>query len=114
MRRASGGAAVLLVLTATAAADKPQGSLGVFTGVIAGTGADNKRIGEGLYEIGAQAAYYHPMRSDTLQLTFRWSTMFGILWNGTASHIDSSLRTVQMDLTVGVRYWPTPTGRRFL
>lgn len=105
----------LLVLTATAAADKvPNGSLGVFTGVIAGTGADNKRIGEGLYEFGAQAAFQHPESGGSWGETVRWSTMFGILWNGTASHIDSSLRTVQMDLTIGLRYRPWSSGRTFL
>lgn len=105
-------AAALLLLTATAAADKPKGSLGGFMGVIAGTGADNKRIGEGL-EFGLQAAY-NPMWNDERGWSVRWSTMFGILWNGTASHIDSSLRTVQMDLTIGVRYWPSSNPRHYL
>jgi len=108
-----GGAVALLLLTATAAADKlPPGSLGIFTGVIAGTGADNKRIGEGLYEFGAQAAYHLPINTDgSWGLSLRWSTMFGILWNGTASHIDSSLRTVQMDFTGGLRFRPWSSAR---
>lgn len=100
-------AAALLVLTATAAAEpvKP-GALGIFTGVIAGTGADNKRIGEGLFEFGAQASF-QPTRSENWYgPTLRWSTMFGILWNGSASHIEPSLRTVQMDFTGGVRLRP--------
>lgn len=108
-------AVALLVLTATAAAEpvKP-GSLGIFTGVIAGTGADNKRIGEGLFEFGAQAAFQPTRTESWWGWSLRWSTMFGILWNGSASHIEPSLRTVQMDFTAGLRFRPWEGKLRYL
>lgn len=92
----------------------PAGALGVFTGVVAGTGADADRMGFGYYQIGAQASW-QPMKSERhIGWTLRWSTMFAAFYGGSAAHIDSSLRTTQMDLTLGVRVRPWSTRSRYL
>ena len=40
--------------------------------------------------------------------------MFGRNYGGTAAQIDSKLSTLQMDVTVGLRYRPWATPRRYL
>lgn len=92
----------------------PAGALGLFTGVVAGTGADAARMGVGYYQIGAQASW-QPMNSERrIGWTLRWSTMFAAFYGGNAAHIDSSLRTTQMDLTLGIRVRPWATRSRYL
>lgn len=108
--------AVALLLAATAArADKlPSSAIGLTTGVVAGTGADNKRVGFGFYELGAQASWQPTSTESSLGLTIRWATMLGLMYGGSASHIDTTLRTVEMDLTGGVRLRPWSSVSRYL
>jgi len=106
--------ALALCATAAAADPLPSGSLGVFTGLTSGTGADAKVVGYGLYLFGAQIAW-QPMNTDRhLGWGVRWATMFGALYNGSAAQIESTLRTVQMDFTAGVRLRPWASPSRYL
>ena len=92
----------------------PSGALGLFTGVVAGTGSDAARIGFGYYQLGAQASW-QPMKAERrIGWTLRWSTMFAAFYGGNAQHIDPSLRTTQMDLTLGIRVRPWTTRSRYL
>jgi hypothetical protein len=107
--------AAVVAMAAPAHAEKlPEGAIGVFTGIVAGTGADQKRIGTGWYYLGAQAAWQPMTTEQRAGLTIRWSTMFGYMYGGSASHIDTTLRTVQMDLTIGVRVRPWQSVKRYL
>lgn len=103
---------VLALVASTAAADPlPPGSLGVAAGVPSGTGADAKRIGVG-YTFGFQAAW-QPMNTDNRAgWAIRWGTFFGNYYAGSAAQVESSLRTVQMDFTGGIRVrpWSAPTN----
>jgi len=102
--------AIALVASTAAADPLPSGALGVVTGATSGTGADAKRIGAGYYPFGMQAAW-QPMNTDRrFGWAVRWSTMFGVLYGGSAAQVEPSLRTVQMDLTGGfrVRPWASP------
>jgi hypothetical protein len=92
----------------------PSGAIGVTTGVVAGTGADNKRVGAGFYEFGAQASWQPTTTADRYGPTIRWAAMFGLMYGGSASHIDTTLRTVQMDLTLGIRLRPWSSVSRYL
>lgn len=117
MRRLMVAAIVTAAHTAAApvrADPVPSGALGLFTGVIAGTGADAARIGVGYYQIGARASWQPMPRERRIGYTLRWSTMFGAFYGGNAQRIDPPLRTTQMDLTVGVRVRPWTTRSRYL
>jgi hypothetical protein len=111
------GATLLLVaaMASAASADPlPPGSLGAIIGADSGTGADAKVIGASL-TWGFEAAW-QPMNTDRhLGWALRWSTMFGGLgqfYQGSAAQIESSLRTVAMDFTLGARWrpWASPTS----
>jgi hypothetical protein len=107
--------ALVLVACASAAAEPmPSGAIGVVTGGVAGTGADNATVGYGFYAFGMQASWQPTTTENHLGWTVRWGTMFGILYDGTAARIDSSLHTVQMDFTLGVRMRPWATVTRYL
>ncbi|HEY3807142.1 MAG TPA: hypothetical protein VGL61_31285 [Kofleriaceae bacterium] len=107
-------AGVVLASGAALAEPLPSGAIGVVTGGVAGTGADNATMGYGFYAFGAQASWQPTTTENHLGWTIRWSTMFGILYGGNAARIDSSLRTVQMDFTAGVRLRPWATVTRYL
>jgi len=107
-------AAVLIMAKPSRADPVPSGALGVFTGVIAGTGADASRIGVGYYQIGARAAWQPMPPERRIGYTVRWSTMFAAFYGGNAQRIDPPLRTTQMDLTIGVRVRPWTTRSRYL
>ncbi|MEO8840065.1 MAG: hypothetical protein ABI591_03200 [Kofleriaceae bacterium] len=98
--------ALLLAATAVHAEPLPPGAIGVTTGVVAGTGADTKRVGVGFYEFGAQASYQPTKTEQRWGPTIHWAAMFGLMYGGSASHIDTTLRTVEMDLTAGIRVRP--------
>jgi len=107
--------AAMLALAVPAHAEPlPPGALGLFTGVVSGTGADNKRIGTGWYYLGAQAAWQPTTTERPWGFSLRWSTMFGYMYGGSASHIDTTLRTVQMDLTAGLRFRPWNSVKSYL
>jgi hypothetical protein len=107
-------AAVLVAAVPAHAEPLPPGALGLFTGIVSGTGADNKRIGTGWYYLGAQAAWQPTETERPYGWTLRWSTMFGYMYGGSASHIDTTLRTVQMDLMAGVRVRPWQSVKTYL
>ena len=109
-------AAVVVVLAATAAHAEPlpPGAIGIFTGAISGSGADAKRIGAGYYQIGLQASWQPTTTESRYGWTLRWGAMFGALYGGSAQHIEPSLHTVQMDLTIGLRLRPWTSVTRYL
>jgi hypothetical protein len=115
MRRALGLTAVLCALGSRASAEPmPSGTLGLVFGGISGTGADAKRLGYGVHQFGMQAAWQPMLTERPWGWSIRWGTMFGILWNGDAAQIDSELHTMQMDLTLGLRFRPWKTPSRYL
>ncbi|HTR54220.1 MAG TPA: hypothetical protein VMJ10_26190 [Kofleriaceae bacterium] len=105
---------VVAVVTGSAHAEPlPAGSIEVVAGMTSGAGADAKKLGYG-YVIGAEASW-QPMRTEKRWgVALRWSTLFGGLYDGTAENVNPPLRTVQMDLTAGVRFRPWTTRRRYL
>jgi hypothetical protein len=108
-------ALTLVLLAATASAEPmPSGAIGLVTGGVAGTGADAARVGAGFYDFGAQASWQPTTTESHIGWTVRWSTLFGIMWGGNAARIDPSLRTVQMDFTLGVRVRPWASVTRYL
>lgn len=103
--------AIALLATAAAADPLPSGSIGLVGGGESGTGADAKVIGFG-YNVGLMAAW-QPMNTDRhIGWAVRWATLFGGLYTGSAAQIESTLRTVHMDFTAGVRYrpWASPSS----
>jgi len=107
-------AAIVAAAVPVHAEKLPDGAIGLFTGIVAGTGADQKRIGTGWYYLGAQAAWQPMSTEQRAGLTIRWSTMFGYMYGGSASHIDTTLRTIQMDLTAGLRFRPWQSVKNYL
>lgn len=108
-------AACVVALAYPASADPlPSGSLGVVTGVVAGTGPDAKRLGVGVYQYGGQASWQPTSTDRPYGYTLRWSTMLGRLFGAEAAQIEDELFTVQMDLTLGMRYRPWTNTRRYL
>ena len=111
-------AAIVLLIAATcvraAAEPMPSGAIGVVTGGVAGTGADAARIGAGFYPFGAQASWQPTTTERHLGWTIRWSTLFGWTYGGNSARIDTSLRTVQVDFTAGLRLRPWATVSRYL
>lgn len=107
-------AALVVALACPAAAEPmPPGSIGIVTGTVAGTGADAKRLGVGFY-YGGHAAWQPTDTDRRYGYTLRWSTMLGRLYGAEAAQIENQLQTVQMDLTVGARFRPWSTPRRYL
>lgn len=105
---------VLLLATRASAEPLPSGTIGPVFGITSGTGADAQRLGYGIYPFGLQASW-QPMSTEQRRgWSLRWATMFGWLYDGSATQIGDQLRTVQMDLTVGIRYRPWATPRRYL
>lgn len=106
--------ALLLVATSASAEPLPSGTIGPVFGITSGTGADAQRLGYGFYPFGLQASWQPMSTVQSRGWSLRWSTMFGRLYNGSATQIGDQLRTVQMDLTIGIRYRPWATPHRFL
>lgn len=117
--RALVGLAVVVLAAGPARADATRpGAIGIVGGLLSGTGADAKRIGYGYYWFGGQASWQQ-MFSPTGRWgwTARATTIFGTLpqhWrNATAAQVDD-LKTVQMDLTLGVRVRPAANPSRYV
>jgi len=105
--------AMLLAAGAAHAEPLPAGSIEVVAGMTSGAGADAKKLGYG-YVVGAEASWQPMSTERRVGLAVRWSTLFGGLYDGTAENVNPPLRTVQMDLTAGVRFRPWTTRRRYL
>jgi hypothetical protein len=97
-----------------AAEELPRGTIGVIVGMLSGTGADAKRLGWGYYQFGMQASWQHTNTDNWWGWSVRAATMFGTLYSGSAAQIDEQLHTMQMDLTVGMRFRPWKTPSRYL
>jgi hypothetical protein len=104
---------VLALATPVAADTMPPGSLAVVTGTSAGTGADAARVGAGIL-YGLQATWQPTSTDRPYGYTIRWATMLGMLWGGSAAQIGDRLDTVHMDLSLGMRFRPWSTPRRYL
>jgi len=116
-------ALALFAARAATAEPLPAGSIGFVGGGVAGTGPDARRLGAGYYfvdtdfflpiVVGMQASWQPTTTERRWGWTVRWSTMFGRMYAGTAAQIET-LRTVQMDATLGVRVRPWATPQRYL
>ena len=107
-------AVVALLAAAPVLADPlPPGSLEVVGGATSGAGADAKKLGFG-YVLGAEASWQPMSTERRLGYALRWSVLFGGLYSGSAEKVNPPLRTVQMDLTAGVRLRPWASRRRYL
>ena len=103
----------VLVAAGTARAEPlPPGSLEGLFGGTSGAGADAKRLGYG-YVVGVEASYQPISTEQRIGFAVRWSTLFGGMYNGNAEKVNPPLRTVQMDLTAGIRFRPWATRRRY-
>jgi len=107
---------VVLVAMATPALAEPMpvGSIGVVFGANGGTGADARQYGFGVNYFGIQAAWQPTLTERAWGPTVRWGTMFGLMRASEAPKIESWLWTVQMDLTVGIRFRPWRSPTRYL
>jgi hypothetical protein len=103
---------VLLVASVARAEPLPAGSLETFFGGTSGAGADARRLGYG-WVAGAEASYQPMSTERRLGWAVRWSTAFGALYTGSAEKVNPPLRTVQLDLTLGMRFRPWPSRRRY-
>jgi hypothetical protein len=106
-------AIVVLAATRATAEPLPSGAIGGAFGGVSGAGADAKRIGFG-YQVGLQASWQPTSTERKWGWTLRGTTLFSQLYGGTAAQIESTIRTVQMDLTVGLRFRPWATPSRYL
>jgi hypothetical protein len=112
--RVVAAAAVVLAATSPGAADPlPPGSIGMVVGAASGTFADAKRLGVG-YQIGAQAAWQPMHTENRVGLAFKWSFVFGSMYNAAAASVGDELRTFQMDIMFGVRIRPGTSPTRYL
>jgi hypothetical protein len=118
MRRALATTAVLgafaLPATGARAERLPDGALGFVSGVMAGTGADARRLGFGFYQFGMQASWQHTDTESWWGWSLRAGTLFGRLYGGDAAMIEPQLSTLQMDLAAGLRFRPWRTPTRYL
>jgi len=104
---------VALVAGSAHAEPLPAGSIEGVLGATSGAGADAKKLGYG-YVVGLEASWQPMSTEKPYGFALRWSTLFGGLYAGTAEDVNPPLRTVQMDLTAGVRFRPWTTRRRYL
>ncbi len=108
-------AACALVLAASAASAEPlpPGSLSLAGGMFSGTGADADPLGFGT-RIGGMAAWQPISTERRWGWAVRWSTLFGHEWDASAAKVSPNLLTVDMDLTIGLRFRPWSTPSRYL
>jgi hypothetical protein len=103
---------VLLAAGAARAEPLPPGSIEAIFGGTSGVGPDAKTLGYG-YVVGGEASYQPMSTEQRYGFAVRWSVLFGGLYAGNAAKVNPPLRTVQMDLTAGVRFRPWNTRRRY-
>lgn len=101
-------------LAAPAAAEPlPPGSIGAVFGAASGTGVDANRLGFG-YQIGGQAAWQPMSTENRLGWAVKWSAAFGTMYDAGAASVGDTLRTLHMDLMLGVRIRPGVDRSRYL
>jgi len=104
---------VALVAATVHAEPLPPGAIQFTGGMMSGAGADSHRVGYG-YMVGATASWQPITTQQRLGWALRWSTLFGAsLGNADAARIDT-LRTVLIDLTIGIRVRPWSEPGRYL
>jgi hypothetical protein len=109
-----GALAALATLAApTAAEPLPPGSIGVIFGAASGTGVDANRLGFG-YQIGGQAAWQPMATENRLGWAIKWSAAFGTMYDAGAASVGDTLRTLHMDLMLGLRIRPGLSPSRYL
>lgn len=91
----------------------PPGSLGVIVGAASGTGADASRLGFG-YQIGGQAAWQPMVTERRLGWAIKWSAAFGTMFGAGAASVGEELKTLHMDLMLGLRVRPGVNPSRYL
>jgi hypothetical protein len=93
----------------------PSGSMGLVFGAVAGTGADANRLGVGyiLYPLSFHAAWQPMDSAQRIGWTIRWTTLFSSNYEASAAQV-TSLETLQMDVTAGIRVRPGASPRRYL
>lgn len=94
----------------------PSGSMGVVVlGGVAGTGADNNRLGYGyVFPFLSFQAAWQPMSTDRrIGYSIRWTTIFTDTYEASAAQV-TDLETMQMDLTAGLRVRPGNNPRRYV
>ena len=109
-----GAAGLLAASTAPAAAEElPPGSLGVTLGAASGTGVDANRLGFG-YQIGGQAAWQPMVTERRIGWAIKWSAAFGTMYDAGAASVGDTLKTLHMDLMLGLRLRPGQNPTRYL
>lgn len=106
--------AATAALGAPAAADSlPPGSIGMLVGAASGTGVDANRLGFG-YQVGALAAWQPMATERRLGWGLRWSAVFGTMYDAGAASVGDTLKTLHLDLTLGLRLRPGRDPSRYL
>jgi hypothetical protein len=98
---------------AAAAESLPPGSLGVIVGAASGTGIDANRLGFG-YQVGGQAAWQPMITENRIGWAIRWSAAFGTMYDAGAASVGDTLKTLHMDLMLGLRVRPGLDPSRYL
>jgi hypothetical protein len=111
---AAAAALIALGAAAPAAAEPlPPGSLGMIVGAASGTGVDANRLGFG-YQIGGQAAWQPMATENRLGWALKSSVAFGTMYDAGAASVGDTLKTLHMDLMLGVRVRPGVNPSRYL
>ncbi len=119
MRVRGGHGGVIAALCALGAAAPaaaeplPPGSLGVIVGAASGTGVDANRLGFG-YQIGGQAAWQPMATENRLGWALKSSVAFGTMYDAGAASVGDTLKTLHMDLMLGLRVRPGVNPSRYL
>ena len=92
----------------------PSGSLGLLFGVGAGTGAYANRLGVGYHQFGGQAAWQPMATENRFGWALKWSAAFGTMYDAGAASVGDTLRTLHMDLMLGIRLRPGLNPSRYL
>lgn len=106
--------AAIVASTALAHAEPlPPGSIGLHLGAIAGTGPDANALGLG-YLFGAHAAWQPTTTEQRIGYSLKLAVAFGGLYGGDAARISEPLKTLQLDVMVGLRVRPGDDPTRYL
>jgi len=110
-------AAALVGLTVVVAPLRAEplapGSIGVSAGGVAGTGPDANALGIG-YVLGAHAAWQPTLTEKHVGTSLKLAVLFGTLYTGEAARINDPMKTLQLDLMVGIRVRPGDNPSRYL